>query len=74
MLTRRAFLTTTLSAPAFALVAEEPFGFAILDPVQHVILAFAMILGRIETLAVIALFNIDVWFTGTGPGKRTGNS
>lgn len=49
------------TGPAFALIANEPLGFAVFDAVQHKILAAAMILGRIETLAVIALFNPDNW-------------
>jgi trk system potassium uptake protein TrkH len=51
------------------MVAGRPEGFAFLDAVQHIVLAVAMILGRIETLAVIALFNADYW--RAGPERRT---
>ncbi|MEM7056805.1 MAG: potassium transporter TrkG [Pseudomonadota bacterium] len=49
------------TGPAFQLIAAEPLGFAVFDAVQHKILAAAMILGRIETLAVIALINPNEW-------------
>lgn len=49
------------TGPAFELIADEPLGFAVFDAVQHKILAAAMILGRIETLAVIALINPSEW-------------
>lgn len=59
------------TGPAFQMVAGRPEGFAFLDAVQHSILAVAMILGRIETLAVIALFNPDHWRGSVGI-KKTG--
>ena len=62
------------TGPAFAMVADRPEGFAFLDAVQHIVLAVAMILGRIETLAVIALFNADYWQRRPDHGKRTGKS
>ena len=61
------------TGPAFQMVADRPQGFAFLDAVQHSVLAVAMILGRIETLAVIALFNPDRWQRPVD-GKRTGNT
>ncbi len=62
------------TGPAFAMIAERPSGFAFLGAVQHIVLAVAMILGRIETLAVIALFNADYWRRRPDRGKRTGKS
>ncbi|MEM7189592.1 MAG: potassium transporter TrkG [Pseudomonadota bacterium] len=62
------------TGPAFAMVAERPEGFAGLDMAQHTILSAAMILGRIETLAVIALFNPDGWSLGAVHKKNTGKS
>ena len=65
------------TGPAFAMVASEPdqpVGFAFLGAVQHIVLAVAMILGRIETLAVIALFNADFWQRGSRNEKKTGKT
>jgi len=62
------------TGPAFALVAGRPEGFAGLDAVQHAILAAAMILGRIETLAVIALFNYGKLADRRTDAKMTGKS
>lgn len=61
------------TGPAFEMVAGRPEGFAFLDAVQHSVLAVAMILGRIETLAVIALFNPDRWRRPIDR-KKTGNT
>ncbi|MGF1445395.1 MAG: potassium transporter TrkG [Pikeienuella sp.] len=49
------------TGPAFALVAEEPQGFAALTEAQRAVLAVTMIVGRVEVLALVALFNPDVW-------------
>ncbi len=49
------------TGPAYPLVAEKPEGFAGLDTPQRAVLALLMIVGRIETFAVIALFNPDAW-------------
>ena len=62
------------TGPAYAMVSGRPEGFAFLDAVQHIVLAVAMILGRIETLAVIALFNADYWRAGPGRRNRTGKT
>ncbi|MEM1161367.1 MAG: potassium transporter TrkG [Pseudomonadota bacterium] len=62
------------TGPAFGLIAERPESFAALAPAQHAILAGAMILGRIETLAVIALFNPDSWSLVAPHKKNTGKS
>lgn len=60
------------TGPAYAMVAEEQGGFARLDIVQQLILAAAMLLGRIETLAAIVLLHPDSWARFVSRGKRTG--
>lgn len=62
------------TGPAFAVISGRPEGFAFLDAVQHIVLAVAMILGRIETLAFIAIFNPDRWYGGSGNLGGGGNS
>ncbi|MCH8952378.1 MAG: TrkH family potassium uptake protein, partial [Proteobacteria bacterium] len=49
------------TGPAFDLVAPGEIDFPRLSESQRLILAITMILGRIETLAVISLFNTDSW-------------
>lgn len=61
------------TGPVFKTVAGGQ-GFAGLDWIQHVILAVVMILGRVETLAVIALFNPDGWSRLRTRKKRTGKT
>lgn len=54
-----AALSTT--GPLAAVAAETPISYAgIPDPAKFV-LAAAMVLGRLETLAIIALFNPEIW-------------
>ncbi len=55
------------TGPAFALVAPGDIDFTRLREVERAILAAAMILGRLETLAVISLFGSQVW-----PRPRSG--
>lgn len=69
------------TGPAFKMVTGGARDFADLKALQQMILAGAMIVGRFETLALIALFNPDVWGRGArfpkNPGKssvRTANS
>lgn len=62
------------TGPAFAAVADGDQSFATLDTAQRAILAVAMFLGRVETLAAIALFNPDSWRTGTARSKKTGKT
>jgi trk system potassium uptake protein TrkH len=62
------------TGPAFALASELPGGFARLDAVQRIILAAAMLLGRIETLAVIVLLHPESWARHLHPVKRTGKA
>lgn len=49
------------TGPAFALVAPGDIDFTRLREVERAILAATMILGRLETLAVISLFGSEVW-------------
>ena len=55
------------TGPAYELMVESGRGFAEFGAVQQFILAMTMMLGRIEVLAFIALFNIEAW-TGAGRG------
>lgn len=54
-----AALSTT--GPLAELGAETPIAFSGIPDMAKVILAFAMVLGRLETLAILALFNPDFW-------------
>ncbi|MFQ5566471.1 MAG: potassium transporter TrkG, partial [Paracoccaceae bacterium] len=49
------------TGPAFALVTPGDIDFSRLSESQRMILSATMILGRIETLAVISLFNTGTW-------------
>ncbi|MFK7942624.1 MAG: potassium transporter TrkG, partial [Paracoccaceae bacterium] len=61
------------TGPAFAAVAEGDQSFATLTAMQRAILAAAMFLGRVETLAAIALFNPGNWQRRSVRSKKTGN-
>ncbi|PRY80591.1 trk system potassium uptake protein TrkH [Yoonia maritima] len=52
-------LSTT--GPLAAVAAEVPIAYSGIPDVAKVILAAAMVLGRLETLAIIALFNPEIW-------------
>lgn len=52
-------LSTT--GPLAVLGAEDPISYAGLADLSKVVLAFAMILGRLEALAIIALLNPEFW-------------
>lgn len=52
-------LSTT--GPLAVVAAESPISFSGIPDLAQIILAFAMILGRLETLAIIALFNPEIW-------------
>ncbi len=68
-----AVATLSNTGQAFPLVLEGARDFATTSTPERLIMAAAMVLGRIETLAVIALFNPDSW-SMLGFGTRgTGN-
>lgn len=52
-------LSTT--GPLAAVAAEAPISYSGIPDPAKVILAAAMVLGRLETLAIIALFNPEIW-------------
>ena len=52
-------LSTT--GPLAVVAAETPIAYSGIPDAAKVILAFAMVLGRLETLAIIALFNPEIW-------------
>ncbi len=54
-----AALSTT--GPLAAVAGEAPIAYSGLPDMAKVILSAAMVLGRLETLALIALFNPDFW-------------
>lgn len=54
-----AALTTT--GPLAAVAGEAPISLLTLDTAAQAILCLAMVLGRLETLALVALFNPEFW-------------
>lgn len=52
-------LSTT--GPLALVAAEVPIAYSGLPDAAKIILAFAMVLGRLEALAIIALFNPEIW-------------
>ncbi len=60
------------TGPLFSAVSDSGTTLAQLQPVEHAILGLAMVLGRIETLAVILLFNPDTWRSVSTRTKNTG--
>lgn len=52
-------LSTT--GPLAAIAAETPISYAGIPDFGKVVLAFAMVLGRLEALAIIALLNPEFW-------------
>lgn len=54
-----ASLSTT--GPLAAVAAETPIAYSGIPDGAKIILAGAMVLGRLETLAIIALFNPEIW-------------
>ena len=62
------------TGPAFDLVTPGEIDFPRLSESQRLILAITMILGRIETLAVISLFNTDSWHRFGIGAKNTGKA
>ncbi len=54
-----AALTTT--GPLAEIAGDAPIAVGVLDPAAQLVLCAAMVLGRLETLALIALFNPEFW-------------
>jgi trk system potassium uptake protein TrkH len=54
-----AALSTT--GPVATVAGEVPLSYAALSDSARMILAAAMVLGRVETLAIIALLNPEFW-------------
>ena len=54
-----AALSTT--GPLAAVAAEQPLSYTTLTEMGKLVLCAAMVLGRLETLAIIALFNPEIW-------------
>ncbi len=52
-------LSTT--GPVALIAGGEPISYAALPDAAKLIIAAAMVLGRLETLAIIALLNPDFW-------------
>ena len=49
------------AGPLASVAADTPLSWAELAPATKAVFAGAMVLGRLETLAIIALFNPDFW-------------
>ncbi|MFC3059573.1 potassium transporter TrkG [Paenirhodobacter populi] len=49
------------TGPLAAIALDTPLRWSELDTAPQFILALAMVLGRLETLAIVALFNPDFW-------------
>lgn len=49
------------TGPLASVAAATPLSWAALEPAAKAVLALAMVLGRLETLAIIALLNPDFW-------------
>ena len=69
-----AVATLSNTGQTFTLVLEGARTFATTSTPERAIMAVAMVLGRIETLAVIALFNPASWAIYGFGLKRTGNT
>ncbi|SEN62452.1 trk system potassium uptake protein TrkH [Loktanella fryxellensis] len=49
------------TGPLAIVAAEQPIAYAGLPYLAQTVLAGAMVLGRLETLAIVALFNPEIW-------------
>jgi trk system potassium uptake protein TrkH len=54
-----AAISTT--GPLAQVAADSPVSYAGLPETAQLVLMAAMVLGRLETLALIALFNVEFW-------------
>ena len=55
--------TASLSntGPIYELLTQDDLGFSGLDQVARLVLGLTMIIGRFEVLALVSLFNADIW-------------
>jgi trk system potassium uptake protein TrkH len=53
--------TLSTTGPILAVVSESDLTYASLHDGAKLIAAFAMVVGRLETLALIALLNPEFW-------------
>jgi len=60
------------TGPAFASITDEGLRFSLSGDTERAILGAAMVLGRVETLAVIALFNPENWARRGSRSKSAG--
>lgn len=49
------------TGPVYGAVIDDPLGFSAFGEAEQLVLAIAMALGRIETLALVALLNPEYW-------------
>ena len=56
-----AVATISTTGPLAQVAAESPVSYAGLPEAAQLVLMAAMVLGRLETLALIALFSLDFW-------------
>ena len=62
------------TGPAYAAISQSGLNFAEFDAAQQIILGATMILGRIEVIVFIAIFNAEGLIDLLRGRKRTGNS
>lgn len=55
------FAALTTTGPIATIATEAPISYALLPDAAKAILCAAMVLGRLETLAILALMNPDFW-------------
>lgn len=51
----------TNCGPLAQVAAEYPIAYTDVPPASRIILAIAMVVGRLESLAIIALINVEIW-------------
>ena len=68
-----AIAAISITGPAFAMVTPGELDFGLLGGAERAILATTMILGRLETLAVISLFGSETWPRFRARQKRLEN-
>lgn len=55
------FAALTTTGPIASVATEAPISYALLPDAAKAVLCAAMVLGRLETLAILALLNPDFW-------------